>query len=49
VRKIEGDCLKFYKFSQDGEVYDAQGQLTLAGNPRGMTIMLVSELPLESN
>ena len=45
VRKTEGESLKFSKFSQDGEVYDGQGQLTMPGNPRGMTIMMVSELP----
>lgn len=45
VRKAEGDHLKFYKLNQDGDVYDQQGQLTLPSNPKGMTIMLVSELP----
>ncbi len=42
VRKMEGDNLKYYKFNQDNEIYDAQGQLTLPGNPRGMSIMIVS-------
>ncbi len=41
VKKCEGENLKFYKLNQDGEIYDAQGQLTLQGNPRGMSIMLV--------
>ena len=45
VRKVEEDHLKFYKLNQDGEVYDGQGQMTLPSNPRGMTIMLVCELP----
>ena len=45
VRKVEGDNLKFYKLSQDGEIFDAQGQLTLPNNPRGMSVMLVCELP----
>ena len=41
VHKAEGDCLKFYKVNQDGDVYDNQGQIALQSNPRGMTIMLV--------
>nr|BAJ98389.1 predicted protein [Hordeum vulgare subsp. vulgare] len=49
VRKVEGEALKFTKFSQDNEIYDGQGQLTLAGNPRGMTIMMVAELPADAN
>lgn len=49
VRKAEGEALKFSKFSQDSEVYDGQGQLTMPGNPRGMTIMMVAELPADAN
>jgi hypothetical protein len=49
VKKAEGESLKFCKFSQDGEVYDGQGQLTIPANPRGMTIMMVSELPPDAN
>lgn len=45
VRKAEGEHLKYYKLNQDGEVYDQQGQLSLPSNPKGMTVMLVSELP----
>ena len=49
VRKVEGERLKFYKLNQDGELFDSQGQLALPHNPRGMTIMLVCELPPEAN
>lgn len=49
VRKAEGDALKFSKFSQDSEVFDGQGQLTIPGNPRAMTIMMVSELPADAD
>jgi hypothetical protein len=45
VKKAEGNNLKFYKLSQDGEIFDGMGQLSLPGNPRGMSIMLVCELP----
>jgi len=48
VKKAEGDNLKFYKLNQDGEIYDGVGQLSLPSNPRGMTIMLVCELPEEA-
>ena len=37
--------MKFFKLNQDGEILDGQGTLTLPGNPKGMSIMLVCELP----
>ena len=49
MRKVEGNNLKFYKLNQDGDVYDQQGQLALPGNPRGMTIMMVCDLPEDAN
>ena len=49
VRKVEGDRLKFVKVNQDGEIFDGQGQIALPNNPRGMSIMLVCELPPDAN
>lgn len=45
VMKVEGQAVKYYKLNQDGEIYDGLGQMTAPGNPRGMTMMFVCELP----
>ena len=45
VKKVEGQAVKYYKLNQDGEIYDGLGQMTAPGNPRGMTLMFVSEMP----
>lgn len=45
IRKAEGENLKFYKLNQDGDIFDENGQLTLSGNPKGMTIMLICQIP----
>lgn len=42
VKANQKDHMKFFKVTQDSDVYDANGQLTLAANPRGMSVMLVS-------
>lgn len=41
VQDVEKDNMKFYKVSQDGDIYDAHGQLSVPGNPKGSTIMFV--------
>lgn len=48
MKKVEGQAIKYYKLNQDGELYDGQGQMTVAGNPRGMTLMFVSEMPMDA-
>lgn len=45
IRELEGQNFKHFRITQDTEVYDAKGQMTLPGNPRGYTVMLVCDLP----
>ena len=34
--------IKFHKFTQDGDVTDENGEVKVAANPKGCTIMLVA-------
>lgn len=41
----EKATMKYHKITEDTDMYDGQGKVIFSANPKGMTIMLVCEVP----
>lgn len=48
VYENEKNNMKYHRVTEDGEMFDAKGKQVLPANSKGMTIMMVCEIPADA-
>lgn len=48
VYENEKNNMKYHRVTEDGEMFDAKGKQILPANSKGMTIMMVCEIPADA-